>query len=1356
MTCEHTNKSSNNKMLSNNKILSNDKILDIDSMTSIPIDDIVDMYRQGYRLKEQGNLYSSVESLTDATIAALASGIIIAPLSASIGIGGTQQLLAGCVLNDAPYTCPTLTWSSSSPSVATVNSSGLVTGVASGSTNITASASGYTSNISTITVPTLDHIGPQNTSVFTGNLQQFYAYDQFGNTYTTGFGWYVVPGGVGSIDANGLYYAGQTAGSATIAAVYSGVVRTTAITVNNPPSVLYSIAITPTTASIQTGTSQQLSATCKDQYGANFTCPALIWAKTSGPGSINSSGLYSAGQTPGTATITASASGVTSNTSTITVNNPPPVLSSIAITPTTASIQIEMSQQLSATCKDQYGANFTCPALTWTKTSGPGSLSSSGLYSSGLAPGTATITASASGVTSNTSTITVTFPIINTILIGPLSASIGIGNTQQLSAGCIINGVQAACPTLTWTSSSPSVATVNSSGLVTGVASGSTNITASAYGYTSNISTITVPTLDHIGPQNTSVFVYNFQQFHAYDQLGNTYTTGFGWHIVPGGVGSIDANGLYYAGQTAGSATIAAVYSGVVRTTGITVNNNPPVLSSIAITPTTASIQIEMSQQLSATCKDQYGADFTCPALTWTKTSGPGSLSSSGLYSSGLAPGTATITASASGVTSNTSTITVTFPTINAIAVTPLSASIRIGDTQQLSATCIINGVQSTCPTLTWSSSSPSVATVNSSGLVTGATSGSTNITASAYGYTSNISTITVPTLDHIGPQNTSVFINNFQQFYAYDQFGNTYTTGFGWYKIGTGSIDTNGLYYAGPTAGTATIGAVYSGVVRTTGITVNNPPPPVLSSIAASGCDTIQVGNTCSFALTCLDQYGNTISCPIITYIGFYPEIATISTDGVITGVGPGIESFLILDPNTGISTTKDVSVTNPPPVLSSIAITPTTASIRIETSQQLSAICKDQYGADFTCPALTWTKTSGVGSVNSSGLYSAGLAPGTATITASAPGVTSNTSTITATIPPIDAIVVLPLNSSLKIGNTVNIMATLLVQGVPQPNGIVTWTSSDNTVATVVGTDAPYYHHATATVLAPGRTNITASIGTYTSNVSTITVPALDHVEPQDTSIYTGETQQFYAYDQFGQAYTTGFGWYIVSGVGSIDVNGLYSAGTLDGQATIGASYENVLRNANITVELPPPVLTSILASKCHTVQVGDTCILDVACLDQYSDIISCPNLTYTSLDQGIATISSNGMVTGISPGSTSLSVSNLNTGIYFDKTITVIPTPANITIQNITIGGVPCAGACSITCVTNCPAIVEIIITWGNSGGSSGTFTPWVTVTGGSQTTGTQITVTPGGTETTTFSGVSLPQGTRDICFDTGIIT
>lgn len=65
------------------------------------------------------------------------TSVSVAPTTASIAVAATRQLTASALPAEAAQN---VTWSSSAPSVATVNSSGLVTGVSAGSATITATS----------------------------------------------------------------------------------------------------------------------------------------------------------------------------------------------------------------------------------------------------------------------------------------------------------------------------------------------------------------------------------------------------------------------------------------------------------------------------------------------------------------------------------------------------------------------------------------------------------------------------------------------------------------------------------------------------------------------------------------------------------------------------------------------------------------------------------------------------------------------------------------------------------------------------------------------------------------------------------------------------------------------------------------------------------------------------------------------------------------------------------------------------------------------------------------------------------------------------------------------------------------
>lgn len=77
--------------------------------------------------------------------------------------------------------------------------------------------------------------------------------------------------------------------------------------------------------------------------------------------------------------------------------------------------------------------------------------------------------------------------------------------------------------------------------------------------------------------------------------------------------------------------------------------------------------------------------------------------------------------------------------------------------------------------------------------------------------------------LDSILPPIATIQVNTIQQFTAKDQNGNTITTGVIWaIQSGVGSIDSTGLYSAGPTSGSAIISATYQGITLMAPITVN------------------------------------------------------------------------------------------------------------------------------------------------------------------------------------------------------------------------------------------------------------------------------------------------------------------------------------------------------------------------------------------------------------------------------------------------------------------------------------------------------------------------------------------------------
>lgn len=183
---------------------------------------------------------------------------------------------------------------------------------------------------------------------------------------------------------------------------------------------------------------------------------------------------------------------------------------------------------------------------------------------------------------------------------------------------------------------------------------------------------------------------------------------------------------------------------------GTTVGDKQKTITTITLSPTSASLTVGATQQFTATAtySDASTADVTSTATWVSANTGLATVNASGLATA-VAAGSTTVTASLSGFDGSAS-ITVTAPTktISSIAVTPSSASIAVGATQQFTATATYSdgSTGNVSSQASWSSSNDSAATVNSSGLATGAGAGSANITASLSGVSGKSSlTVTSP-----------------------------------------------------------------------------------------------------------------------------------------------------------------------------------------------------------------------------------------------------------------------------------------------------------------------------------------------------------------------------------------------------------------------------------------------------------------------------------------------------------------------------------------------------------------------------------------------------------------------------------
>lgn len=914
-----------------------------------------------------GNLQAELPVTVFAAVVTL-SRIELTPANATVPKGMQVQLVATGLYSDGTREelSAQATWSSSDVTVATVDASGLVSGVAEGTATMTALLNGVRGQLAVMvtgaSVVALE-VAPGQLSLArgtTGSLRATAALSDASTTDVTGqVTWASSNAAIATIDAAGSVRA-VGLGVATLTATLGP--RTASAQVTVTDAALTALNVTAG-GSLPRGLTLQLTATGTFSDGSVQDLSAqATWASSNeSVAPVSSSGLVT-GLALGTASVTVTL-GTFLATTDVTVTAA--ALQRLELTPATQlTLPLGVTRELVATgfFSDTSTQDLTSQVV-WTSSAllvatVSNATGSVGRVTPGMA-GTSTITASRAGVSASLQ-LTVTSASVTSITVTPANPMLARGLTQRLIATGTFsdNSTQDLTAQATWASDAAGIASVSNAagdeGLVTANALGTATISAAFGGSTGQTSvsvTAATPVRLEIVPATVSLAKGRTLQLTARlvltDATTSDVTSQATWASATPFVATLSSGGLLSA-LNVGNATVTTRFMGFVAQRTVTVTS--AVIDSLAISPNPLVLAKGRAGALTATATFTDGTtqDVTTQ-VTW-QSSAPTVLSVSNASGQqgnvvALLEGPGTVSVSLSGLI-GTGAFTVDPPAIVSLALSPLASSVAKGLGVSFTATATLSDTTTRNATaeVTWASSAMGVATISntmgSQGQATSLTEGTTTITATA-GTVSAMTSLTVTAPVFVGvsvsPTTVSLALGEGRQLSATATRSDATTldvTSSGLWASSSGNVTVNSGGFASSVAqGTADVTASYAGFMATVQVTVTAPR---LVSIAVSPMNpSVPKGRTQAFVAT--GTYTDLSSSNLTA------SAVWASSDGAVASVSaPGQVLTLTLGTSTVSATVGSISgaatLTVVAPVLESLVLSGRT-SFAVGTTTRLVA---------------------------------------------------------------------------------------------------------------------------------------------------------------------------------------------------------------------------------------------------------------------------------------------------------------------------------------------------------------------------------------------------------------------------------
>ena len=728
------------------------------------------------------------------------------------------------------------------------------------------------------------------------------------------------------------------------------------------------------------------------------------------------------------------------------------------------------------------------------------------------------------------------------------------------------------------------------------------------------------------------------------------------------------------------SGSVTAVAPGTARITAKTVNDLSGYVdltvpydaaTNITVSAPQSTIPMGGGMQFSATVSPATAN----PAVTWSS-SNTGVLNvSAGGYVTPVAVGTARVTAKTVNNLTGYVDLTVTYDAATGVVVTAPGGIMTLSSGMQLSATV---SPATADQTVTWSSSNAGVLTVSASGYVTPIAVGTARVTAKTVNNLSGYVDLTVPydvatNITVFAPQSTIPMGGGMQLSATVSPA--TANPAVTWSSSNAGVLTVSADGYVTPVA---------VGTARVTAKTVNNLSGYVDLTVtydAATGVVVAAPGGimTLSSGMQLSATVSPATANPSVTWSSSNAGVLTVSAGGYVTPVAVGTARVTAKTTN---NLTGYVDLTVAYDAATGVVVTAPGGTFTLSSGMQLSATVSPATADQV----VTWSSSNvGVLTISVNG-YVTPVAVGTARVTAKTTNNLTGYVDLTVAYDAATGVVVTAPGDTFTLSSGMQLSATV---SPATANPAVTWLSSNAGILTVsAGGYVTPVAVGTARVTAKTTDNLIGYVDlTVTYDAATSVIVSAPHAE-----LTVGKGTQLVA-AVFPSTANPAVAWSSSSeGVVTVSPGGYASAVGVGTAQITATTVGNLTGQITLTVDEAPSDF--VIDAPRTSAPVGITFQL----YPQIPVQVASETRAWSSSNAAVMTVDENGIASTLSPGDVRITLTAGTLIGYIDLTVTsVVPASVAITVP---ASGTILLGTIIDPAATVLPADANQAVTWSSS--------------------------------------------------------